>query len=210
MPPPLLNSSRCNRSSLAGICLPDEVNLLREVEAEKEQNLEGKPEEKARMLLASRDDQLPLYVVGQGKTVRKRGERLVFWSYEEGKISEARIREISKVCLYGSVQITTPAMVELMQRNVPVLYFSHGGWFQGICLGMSHKNVDMRSLQFQWAGDETRSLSIARKVVSGKIRNCRTQLLRNDPEVPAKALESLERLTGQAEGTFAHREPIGV
>ena len=146
---------------LAAQCL-----ALREMEAEKE--LEGKPEEeKIRMLLACRDDQVPVYVVGQGKTVRKRGERLEVWSHDEGKISEARIREISKVCLYGGVEITTPAMVELMQRNVPVLHFSHGGWFQGICLGMSHKNVLLRIKQFQWAGDEEKSLSIARKIVSG-------------------------------------------
>jgi CRISP-associated protein Cas1 len=31
MPPPLRSCSRCNRCSLAGICLPDEVNLLREM-----------------------------------------------------------------------------------------------------------------------------------------------------------------------------------
>ena len=60
------------------------------------------------MLLACRDDAVPLYVVGQGKTVRKRGERLEVWSHDEGKISEARIREISNVCLYGGVEITTP------------------------------------------------------------------------------------------------------
>jgi len=152
VPPPLQSSYRCDRCSLAGICLPDEVNLLREMEAEKDQ--ESKPEEKIRMLLAGRDDQVPLYVVGQGKTVRKRGERLEVWSHDEGKISEARIIEISKVCLYGAAEITTPAMVELMQRNVPVLHFSHGGWFEGICLGMSHKNVELRIRQFQWAGDE--------------------------------------------------------
>lgn len=64
LPPPLLNSQRCDRCSMAGICLPDEVNLLREMEAEKERGQEGKPEEKIRMLLASRDDQVPLYVVG--------------------------------------------------------------------------------------------------------------------------------------------------
>jgi len=131
LPPPLENSQRCDRCSMAGICLPDEVNLLREMGAEKEPTQESNPEERIRMLLASRDDQVPLYVVGQGKTVRKRGERLEVWSYEEGKISEARIREISKVCLYGSAEITTPAMVELMQRNVPVLHFTHGGWFLG-------------------------------------------------------------------------------
>ena len=33
MPPPLQDSPKCNRCSLAGICLPDEVNLLQEIEA---------------------------------------------------------------------------------------------------------------------------------------------------------------------------------
>ncbi len=212
MPLPLQSSYRCDRCSLAGICLPDEVNLLREMDAEKkrQRNLESEPkDEKARMLLPARDDQVPIYVVGQGKTVRKRGERLEVWSHEEGKISEARIREISKVCLYGGVEITTPATVELMQRGIPVLHFSHGGWFQGICLGMSHKNVELRIKQFQWAGDEERSLSIARKIVSGKIENCRILLRRNDPTVPAEVLESLERLAGQAEGASRMQSLLG-
>ena len=213
LPPPLENSQRCDRCSMAGICLPDEVNLLREMGAEKEPNQErkqeGQPEEKIRMLLASRDDQVPLYVVGQGKTVRKRGERLEVWSYEEGKISEARIREISKVCLYGSAEITTPAMVELMQRNVPVLHFTHGGWFQGIALGMSHKNVQLRIQQFRWAEDEERSLSVARKIVSGKIENCRVLLSRNDKEIPGEVLESLKRLAAQAEGASQMQSLLG-
>ena len=208
VPPPLQSSYRCDRCSLAGICLPDEVNLLREMETEKVQ--EGKPEEKIRMLLASRDDQVPLYVVGQGKTVRKRGERLEVWSHEEGKISEARIIEISKVCLYGAAEITTPAMVELMQRNVPVLHFSHGGWFQGIALGMSHKNVELRIKQFQWAGDEARSLSIARKIVSGKIENCRTRLRRYDPDAPPEVLESLAKLSQDALKAAGMQSLLGI
>ena len=208
MPPPLQSSYRCDRCSLAGICLPDEVNLLREMEAEKEQ--ESKPEEKIRMLLAGRDDQVPLYVVGQGKTVRKRGERLEVWSHDEGKISEARIIEISKVCLYGAAEITTPAMVELMQRNVPVLHFSHGGWFEGICLGMSHKNVELRIRQFQWAGDAERSLSIARKIVSGKIENCRTRLRRYDLEAPSEVLESLSKLSQDALRSAGMQSLLGI
>jgi CRISP-associated protein Cas1 len=213
VPPPLQSSYRCNRCSLAGICLPDEVNLLREMEAEDKpkRNAESEPtDEKVRMLLPAQDDQIPLYVVGQGKTVRKRGERLEVWSYEEGKISEARIREISKVCLYGGVEITTPAMVELMQRGVPVLHFSHGGWFEGICLGMSHKNVELRIRQFQWAGDEERSLSIARKIVSGKIENCKIRLRRYDPDVPIEVLESLARLSMDAENASSLKSLLGI
>lgn len=209
IPQPLRASARCDRCSLAGVCLPDEVNLLREMETEKAQ--EGKPqEEKIRMLLACRDDAVPVYVVGQGKTVRKRGERLEVWSYEEGKVSEARIREISKVCLYGGAEITTPAMVELMQRNVPVLHFSHGGWFLGICQGMSHKNVLLRIKQFQWAGDEAKSLSIARKIVAAKIENSRIRLRRYDSDVSEMVLESLAALAKDAENASSRQSLLGI
>ena len=208
IPPPLQSSSRCDRCSLAGICLPDEVTMLQEMQAEG--MAKGEPEEKIRMLLASRDDAVPVYVVGQGKTVRKRGERLEVWSHDEGKINEARIREISKVCLYGGVEITTPAMVELMQRNVPVLHFSHGGWFQGICLGMSHKNVLLRIKQFQWAGDEDRSLSLSRKFVSAKIANCRIRLRRYDLDAPEKMLDSLAALAKEAENASSRQSLLGI
>jgi CRISPR-associated protein Cas1 len=207
MPPPLRGSSRCNRCSLAGVCLPDEVNLLRELEAEKEPEREH--EETVRKLLPARDDALPIYVVGQGHIVRKRGERLEIWT-KEGKVSDARLLEVSQVNLYGGVEITTPATVELMQRNVPVLHFTHGGWFQGICLGMSHKNVELRIKQFEWARDSERSLSIARSLVSGKIKYCRTLLRRNDSEAPPEVLESLERLAIEAENASSMQNLLGI
>jgi CRISPR-associated protein Cas1 len=118
--------------------------------------------------------------------------------------------EVSQVNLYGGVEITTPATVELMQRGVPVLHFTHGGWFQGICLGMSHKNVELRIRQFEGAVDEERSLSIARSLISGKILNCRTLLRRNDPDVPPEALESLDRLAGEAEGASRMQSLLGI
>jgi CRISPR-associated protein Cas1 len=60
MPLPLEDSPKCIRCSLAGICLPDEVNLMREMEAE------GIYEKSPRKLIPTRDDQIPVYVVGQG------------------------------------------------------------------------------------------------------------------------------------------------
>ena len=208
IPPPLPSSSRCNHCSLAGICLPDETDLLREIE--EDGKAKDEPEAGIRMLLAARDNCIPFYVVGQGKTVRKRGERLEVWAHDQGKINEARIREVSQLCLYGGVEVTTPAMVELMQRDVPVLHFSHGGWFLGICQGMSHKNVLLRIKQFQWAADAGRSLSIARKIVVGKIDNCRVLLRRNDPEVPGELLESLTGLAEKAAGASRLESLLGL
>lgn len=192
IPPPLRFSGRCEGCSLAGVCLPDEVNLLQENEVERK--LAGKPEaERIRLLLARKDEAQPVYVIGQGHVVRKRGDRLEIWSYEGGKTSEAKIREVSQLCLYGGVEITTPAMLELMQRNIPVMHFSHGGWFFGICQGNSHKNVLLRSRQFSWAEDDRKSLDLSCEFVAGKIENCRTVLMNRI----AKAKESAEGSTDE-------------
>jgi CRISPR-associated protein Cas1 len=189
--------------------LPDEVNFMREIEAEKA--LAGKPEEeRIRMLLASRDDAVPVYVIGQGHIVRKRGERLEIWSYDGGKVSEARIREISQVCLYGGVEITTPAMLELMQRNIPVLHFSHGGWFIGICQGSSHKNVYLRIKQFQWAANKALSISLARQFVAGKIENCRARVRRYDMDAPDTILDSLAALAKDAKNASSMSSLLGI
>lgn len=204
MPPPLEDSPKCFRCSLAGICLPDEVNLLREMMSE-EESAKGK----VRRLLPARDDQIPVYVVGQGNTVRKKGERLEIWS-REGKVSEARIMETSQLCLYGGVEITTPAMVELMQRGVPVIHYTHGGWFLGICLGMTHKNVELRMRQFQCATSSRRSIAIARGMISGKIRNCRTLLRRNDPGAPKELLALMAKLARDAENASSAESLLGI
>jgi len=205
VPSPLQNSSRCDRCSLAGICMPDEVNLLSSMGPEN-----GSGKEKIRMLLAARDDAVPVYVVGQGKTVRKRGERLEIWAHDQGKINEARIREVSQLCLYGGVEVTTSAMVELMQRGVPVMHFSHGGWFLGICQGMGHKNVLLRIKQFQWAGDEAKSLSIARRMIYGKVSNCRYLLRKKSGPTSQEALSSLERIASEVERTESQSSLLGL
>jgi CRISPR-associated protein Cas1 len=209
VPPPLHGSARCDRCPLAGVCLPDELNLLRE--ENEAQSLAGKPEEeRIRMLLARKDDACPVYVIGQGHVVRKRGERLEIWSYDGGKVSEARIREVSQVCLYGGVEITTPAMLELMQRNIPVLHFSHGGWFFGICQGTSHKNVQLRRRQFLWAEDEARSLSLAREFVSGKIENCRAILMNRDLNGSTDVIAALAGLAANAKEAEKMESLLGI
>ena len=201
MPPPLRDSPKCDRCSFGGICLPDEINLLREEK--------GGSEKELRMLLPARDDQVPLYVVGQGSSVHKKGDCLEIRS-RDGKASNARIRQISQVCLYGGVEISTPATVELMQMGIPVLHFTHGGWFEGICLGHTNKNIELRIRQFDWAKDSGKSLRLSKSFVSGKIKNCRTLLRRNDPEGSSEALDLLARLAEEAEAAGSVDSLLGI
>jgi CRISPR-associated protein Cas1 len=108
------------------------------------------------------------------------------------------------------VEITTPAMVELMQRGVPVIHYTHGGWFQGICIGTTNKNVELRMRQFEWASNPQRSMQIARGMVSGKIKNCRTLIRRNDADAPKELLTRLSNLANASEEASSSETLLGI
>jgi len=206
IPPPLVDSPKCPRCSLVGICLPDEIRFLNEPVAGGD----------VRPLAPAREDALPLHVQHQGARIRKDGEVLQILD-EDRVVAEARLGEVSQVALFGGVHITTPVVHELCMRGIPVSWLSHGGWFYGITHGMSHKNVELRRRQYAAGADPERSLALARRFIQAKIANCRTLLRRNHPDPPAVVLRDLKediRRAGEAdrmeallgmEGTAAHR-----
>mgnify|MGYP000849544030 CR=1 FL=1 len=187
IPYPLDDSPKCLRCSLAGICLPDEVNLLNARRAKEE----------TRRLVPARQDALPVYVQAQGAIIGKRGDELVF-KQSGVLLDSARLLDVSQVCIFGNVQISTQVIRELLAREIPVCYFSYGGWFSGYTTGLGHKNVELRIKQFEIASQPEQSIKLARAFVEGKIRNCRTLLRRNHPEPPLAALTELSRLLRQA------------
>ncbi len=193
-PPPLEDSVKCEGCSLAGICLPDETNLL-------SGRISAEPtEEKGdgiRRLVPGRDEGIPLYVQEQGSRVNKRGETLQVLKKTE-KLGEARFFETSHVGLFGHVEITTPTIRELCSRNIPITFFSVGGWFYGMVLGLSHKNVELRTAQFAKAGNAQDCLEIASRMIEAKIKNCRTLLMRNHPDLPEESSVRLRNLASAA------------
>jgi len=185
IPAPLQDSPKCPRCSLVGICLPDEVQRLSEDD-------DGELVD-VRRLLPARDDALPLYVQEQGAVMSKRGDTIEIKRAGSPPVT-GRFMEVSHISTWGNVTMTSQCMHELCDRGIPVCHFSYGNWFYGITHGMTHKNVELRIRQFRTAGDAGASVAIARRIVEGKIRNCRTLLRRNNPDVPEAALEELARL----------------
>ncbi len=182
VPPPLVDSPKCIRCSLVGICLPDEIHLLSQVE-----------DTEVRRLVPARDDNLPVYVQEQGAMVGKHGDVLIIRKGQE-TIQQVRMLEVSQLLLYGNVQITAQALREMLDRGIPVCHFSYGGWFSGITHGMTHKNVQLRQMQFAVASDADKSLQLAKGFVFGKIKNCRTLLRRNHVDAPSQTLSALNKL----------------
>ena len=183
-PPPLVDSPKCPRCSLVGICLPDEMNLLA--------NRSDVPPRR----LTPRDSAArPLYVTEQGTRIGVRKGRVTV-SQQKDVLQEVRLIDVSQVAIYGNVQISSQAMRAMFDQQVPVCWFSYGGWFQGIAHGLPSKHVDLRRRQVAIAAQA--GLPIAQKMIEGKIRNSRT-LLRRNSRSEVKAL--LEQLKASADQT---------
>ncbi|MBU6259181.1 MAG: CRISPR-associated endonuclease Cas1 [Burkholderiales bacterium] len=166
IPPPLENSPKCPRCSLAPICLPDEVHYLRTQQTP------------PRPLAVDQPVALPMYVQARGAKVAKSGDTLEV-SVDDQKQASARLMDVSQLVLQGGVYLTGPALHELMAREIPVTWLSHGGWFLGHTIGLGHRNVELRTAQYRASFDAAHCLRLARDIVIAKIRNQRTLLRRN-------------------------------
>lgn len=223
IPPPLIDSPKCPRCSLVTICLPDETvaaagwldpddqpNQIELFEPAAEPPLvTDVPAEEVRRLLPARDDLRALYITGFQLSVGKSGGLLQV--KEKGKvIQEARLNDVSQVNLFGPISITGAAVQVLCQTEKPLAHFSIGGWFYGLTTGLGLKNVFLRRDQFRRADDETFCLTLARDLVTTKIRNQRTLLQRNHVEPPAVTIDRLKRLAHQAQSAGSLETLLGI
>lgn len=200
IPPPLVDSPKCVRCSLVGICLPDELNALAGRVAS---------DGDIRQLLPPRDDAMPVYVQEQGAAVGKRGDVLEVRQRGE-VIATARLGDCSHLALLGNVQISAQTLYALSVRGIPVCHFSAGGWFHSMTAGLPGKNIDLRRQQYAASGDPVQALALARSLVGGKIRNHRTLLRRNHPDLPPTVRDELLRLAEAAEHAATMATLLGL
>lgn len=182
-PPPLIDSPRCPRCSLAGLCLPDETNALTERQAANKKRV-----------LPRNPDERPLYVTELGAYVSSRSGRIVVTKDGE-ELAGLRLLDISQLCVFGGVQISTQAITRILSTGAPVLWMSYGGWLNGWAQGSPSKHAQLLRRQVLSLDGE----AIARQIIAGKIRNQRTMLRRNaKPMIEPSVLSSLRELAASA------------
>lgn len=217
MPPPLVDSPKCPRCSLVGICLPDETNLLLNAQATETVAGDGPVnrmvslavDQPVRKLLPARDDALPLYVKEQGAFIGKDGDRLNV-SHRDAKLVSVPLIGVSQVSLFGNVQISSQALREVVDRGIPICYFSYGGWFHAMTTGHDHKNIELRIAQFAAAADPAKSLAMAKGFITAKIKNSRTMLRRHAAEEHQRELDQLAEWAVKAEHAESAESLLGL
>jgi CRISPR-associated protein Cas1 len=199
LPPPLSDSPKCPRCALVAICLPDETAALTG------SALAPRP------IAVPAEEAAPLIVQSQRARINKEGETLHITDEETGE-TVARLNEISDLLLFGNVNITTPALTALLEREIPVTFLSHGGWFRGIAHGLGHRNVELRTAQYRVSFDDAACLRFARDLVAAKIMNQRTILRRNGGDRPetGSALAHLMAARREAAGAASAQTLLGI
>lgn len=183
-PLPLVNSPKCVRCSLVGLCLPDETNALL-----------ARQEQPPRRLVPRDPDQRPVYVTEPGSFVGVRSARLEVTRDKE-KIASFRLIDVLQLVVFGRVQVSTQALQECFAREIPVLWMSTGGWLQGFAVGQLSKYVEVR--RRQTAAHAQGGNSLAQRMIAGKIANCRTLLRRNARADVAATVTALKQLSADA------------
>lgn len=200
IPPPLKDSPKCPRCALVTVCLPDEVRAL------------SGSSLAPRTIAVPPDEALPLVVQSQRARIGKEGETLKITDEEEGE-TQVRFIDISDVALFGNVSITTPALAALLEREIPVTFHSHSGWFRGVAHGVGHRNVEIRTAQYRLSFDEAACLRFAKDLVAAKIANQRTILRRNWRGTAEERQAVLDRLSAarkSADGAATSTQLLGI
>lgn len=201
LPAPLVDSPRCHGCSLVPICLPDEIGLLTGAVGDP---AAADDERLPRRLVPARDDGVAVHVATQGARVGLSGQEIVVKKGRE-ELGRASLPLCSSLTLHGQVQVSTAALTRLMKLEVPVGFFTTGGWFHGLVVGLPHGNVAVRQAQYAAAAEPTRTLALARRFVTCKLRNQRTLLRRNagGRQVDVAAPDDTGEPPGELEGIDA-------
>ena len=220
IPPPLVDSPKCARCSLAPVCLPDETRMLSIPTVENFAPVEERdrtapitaqhsPSASPRRLIAPRDEKRALYLNTQGYRVGC-NDAVLKVKEKDRLVEEVRVMDVCHVALFGNIQMSTQAVQRLCDEDIPVTWFSMGGWFYGMTRGHSLKNVLLRIEQFRHAADPASCLRLAQQFVRGKIHNHRVLFMRNHVEPPERTKLRLGQAREDALATRSLEELLGT
>jgi CRISPR-associated protein Cas1 len=191
-PLPLLNDSRCPKCSLQPICLPDEVNYIRVAD---ESNEETTP----RKIWPPRDDGIQVVIQQQGTKIGVKGQAMVITDKEGKSVKEVPLVSIESISVLGSVQISTQAVHTFSDSGIPVAYLSAAGRLVAMIDPLDSISAAIRGAQIKRFDKPEVQLELGRALITAKVTNQRTLLMRNNEQLPKDAVEELAE-----EATKAH------
>jgi CRISP-associated protein Cas1 len=105
----------------------------------------------------------------QGALLKKSGERLIVTCGNK-TIVEKHFRDISRVLIFGNIQITTQVIHKFLQLGIDVTYFTMNGTYKGQLKSSSSMNIYTKMAQITHWSNKSFLLELARQLVAVKIQ----------------------------------------
>jgi CRISP-associated protein Cas1 len=122
-----------------------------------------------------------IYINQDDVYIGKVDERLKVTAAKETLLDVPLIK-IDGVVVLGRATVSPAAMVELLQRGIPLSFLTTTGRYLGRMEPELTKNIFVRKAQWQAAGESEQALHVVRGFIRGKLKNYRTALLRAQRE----------------------------
>jgi CRISPR-associated protein Cas1 len=118
-----------------------------------------------------------LFVTTQGAYLAKEGETVAVKIDGKTRL-QLPIHTLDGIVCFGQVSCSPFLMGFCADRDVAISHLTEYGRFLARVTGPVSGNVLLRRTQYRWADDEAKTTDVTRAVLTGKINNCRTVLLR--------------------------------
>lgn len=119
-----------------------------------------------------------LYITRQETYLHKERETIVV-KQGENKLGQFPSLALENIHCFGRVSVSPYLMGYLAEQGIGLSLYSEYGRFLARVQGPETGNVLLRRVQYRWADNEEKSLSVARLMIAAKIANSRATLKRD-------------------------------
>jgi CRISP-associated protein Cas1 len=118
-----------------------------------------------------------VYVNTQGARLVKEGRHLLV-KKGEATYHTLFTYKLKQIVLFGNVEITHRALAQIMRHEIDTVFLTQNGRYLGRIASPESRNVLLHKRQYALLDDDVFTVKMARALVSGKIANMATLLLR--------------------------------
>ncbi|MEA5596729.1 CRISPR-associated endonuclease Cas1 [Rivularia sp. UHCC 0363] len=118
-----------------------------------------------------------IYLIEQGTNIYKDYQRFIIHVSEKPKL-EVPIRDVQQILVFGNIQLSTPVLQACLQSQIPVIFLSQSGKYQGHLWSEESIHLDNQLVQVERRNDDLFRFSVSRAVVFGKLLNSKQLLMR--------------------------------
>jgi CRISPR-associated protein Cas1 len=122
-------------------------------------------------------------VTTQGAWLGREGETIAVRVEQETRI-RVPIHSLANVVCFGQVSCSSFAMNLCATSGVGLAFLTENGRFLARVQGPVSGNVLLRRRQYKWSDDPDSARTVTQAIVTAKVANCRTVLLRAAREKP--------------------------